>query len=56
MLNYEQLEETGMYGKYDASAYITYLGQNVACTRWIVQFEKQRDDDDDDDDDDDYDE
>ncbi|KAJ8728748.1 hypothetical protein PYW07_006444 [Mythimna separata] len=51
VLDYRELEETGMYGTFDVCVYLTYMAQRVACMRWIVRFERTNEDDDDDDDD-----
>ncbi|KAJ8728747.1 hypothetical protein PYW07_006443 [Mythimna separata] len=55
IMDYSELEETGMYGTFDICMYVTYMMQRVGCMRWLMRFERvNENDDDDDDDDDDY--
>ncbi|XP_063895382.1 uncharacterized protein LOC110379775 [Helicoverpa armigera] len=50
ILDYKELEETGLYGVFDASNYMLDKGRRVGCVRLLTTFEKDDDDDDDDDD------
>ncbi|CAH1634720.1 unnamed protein product [Spodoptera littoralis] len=53
IVDYQQLEETGLYGTFDVTLHLLHEGHKIICTRWLVRFEKEHDEDDDDDDDDD---
>ncbi|CAH0663744.1 unnamed protein product [Spodoptera exigua] len=53
VVDYQQLEETGLYGTFDVTVFLLHEAHRIICTRWLVRFEKEHDDDDDDDDDDD---
>ncbi|CAH0663746.1 unnamed protein product [Spodoptera exigua] len=52
VFDYRELPKTGVYGTFEAHAYIVYKGIRMGCTKVFLNFDE---DDDDEDDDDDYD-
>ncbi|KAF9824723.1 hypothetical protein SFRURICE_010330 [Spodoptera frugiperda] len=52
IVDYQQMEKTGLYGTFDVIVYLLQEGHRIICTQWMLRFEKEHDDDDDDDDDD----